>query len=117
MRAIEQRPRLEHFDDGFQRARRKSLADLGDHARHLARAQRREHAMSRLDATVERLRNRIRQRLESARRPDDYNVGLHLRVSLGMQLTPQLADLPVPYPLSRTRPVWLNRGHDAPISD
>ena len=60
VRAIEQRARLEHFENGLQLARREPLADLGDDARHLARAQRREHAMARLDQPVERRRNRIR---------------------------------------------------------
>ena len=77
MRAIEQRPRLENFEDRLQLRSRKPFADLGDHSSHLAGAQRREHAMPRLDLPVERRGNRIRQRLESARRSDDHNIGLH----------------------------------------
>ena len=91
MRAIEQRPRLEHFEQVLQLRRRKSLADLRDHASHLARAQRREHSMPGQDAPVERLRNRIRQRLESARRTDDHNVGLHLDYLCACNLHPNSA--------------------------
>src|SRR5277367_6052454 len=77
MRAIEQRARLEHFEKRLQWRCRKSFAKLGDDASNLERVQRREHAMARQDEPVERGRNRIRQRLESARRPDDHNVSLH----------------------------------------
>jgi hypothetical protein len=82
MRAIEQRLRLEHFEDRLQFRRRESFANLGDQARHFARAQRREHAMSRLNQSVEGGRNRICQRFKSARRADDHNVGLHTACNL-----------------------------------
>src|ERR1019366_913411 len=99
MRAIEQRPRLENFEDGLQLSGRKPFADLGDHSRQLTRAQRREHAMPRLDTPIERRRNRIRQRFESARRPDDHNIGLHPdslcaapKPAARLQLTPRASD-------------------------
>src|ERR1019366_2496830 len=121
-----QRPRLEDFEDGLQLSGRKPFADLGDHSRQLARAQRREHAMPRLDTPVERRRNRIRQRFESARRPDDHNIGLHPdslcatpKPAARLQLTPRASDAasrraaesglcPIDSPLSPARRVWLN---------
>ncbi len=128
MRAIEQRARLEHFEDGFQIAGRKTFADLRDHARYLARAERREHAMTRMDEAVEGRRDRICQRLESARRSDDHNVGLHLdalccqatytaRERRGESSGSQFADLLLSMPAFADASSLVESGHDAPISD
>jgi hypothetical protein len=79
MCAIEQRTRLEHFEDRLQMSVdiRETIGGFQHHAGNFSREQRREDAMAGANLTFERGRNRISQLLDSAYRADDDHPNLH----------------------------------------
>src|SRR5580704_15533197 len=80
MRSIEQRARLEQFEDRLQVpvGIGKALGGRRHIAGYLAREQRREHAVAGANLARERGRNRIGQLLDSPYRADDDHPNLHL---------------------------------------